>query len=79
MRETLVTTNVLSEMVQDVLYVSCFYWLINEAAFSQWLNRVKLGRKYKQRGREREGGVRKKICSHTRRQMPSPEPPKLCW
>ena len=37
------------EMVWEVhLYMCCFYWLVNEAAFSQWLNRVKPGRISKQ-------------------------------
>ena len=37
-----------------LLYMCCFYWLINKAAFGQWFNRVKPGRKFKQRWRERE-------------------------
>ena len=57
-------------MVWEVLlYVCCFYWLMSKAVFGQWLNRVKLGGKSKQRWRERADRVSKKPCCHQRRKM----------
>ena len=61
-------------MVWEILLsICCFYWLMNKAAFGQWLNRVKPSRKFKQRWRKRVGRVREKPCSHLQ-DTDAPEP-----
>ena len=61
-------------VLEVLLYMCCFYWLMNKTAFGQYPNRVKPGRKSEHRCGERVGRVRNKTCSLHRSQMLLPGP-----
>lgn len=58
----------------DFPSVLCEYILLalvnREAAFSLWQGKIKLGKKSKQRFRQKVGRVKEMLCSYRKKQMP---------